>query len=273
MRDLAVIIVSYNARADLERCLASLAVAPPTTPHQVVVVDNASSDGSPSAVTSTYPDVRLIALDCNVGFGRANNVGIRATGSEYVLLLNNDTVVPAGAIDLLVAELDAHPEVAIIGPRLVDASGRPEISFGRMIGPLNEARQKLLGTLYQRGFAPAVRHVEGRIRVSHDPDWVSGACLLARRADLDAVGLFDERFFLYTEDVDLCASVRALGRKVRFTPHVQVTHLRGQSRHCDQSAASRAYLQSRLAFYRKHHPRWVAVLRWYLRMTGRGGRD
>jgi GT2 family glycosyltransferase len=148
MPELAVILVSHNARVDLDRCLASLSAAPPATSHEVLVVDNASTDGSQSLVTERFPHVRLIALDRNVGFGPANNAGIRATHSRLVLLLNSDTVVPPGAIDRLVADLEAHPDVAVVGPRLVDAGGRPEISFGRMIGPFNELRQKILGALY-----------------------------------------------------------------------------------------------------------------------------
>jgi len=270
MTELSIIIVSYNTREDLERCLSSLATAPPSTTHEVVVVDNASTDGSPEAVSAGHPEVRLLALERNVGFGPANNAGIRATSAPLLLLLNSDTTVPAGAIDRLVADLRAHPEVAIVGPRLVDADGRPEISFGAMMGPASDARQKLLGRLYARGWAAAVRRVERLARTAHYPDWISGACMLARRADLEAVGLFDERFFLYTEDVDLCAGVRARGRRVRFTPEAEVTHLRGQSGRHDRQAVSRASVESRVAFYRKHHPRWVPALRLYLRLTGRG---
>ena len=235
---LAIVIVSYNARADLERCLESLAQAPPATPHRIVVVDNASSDGSLDAVRARWPQVQTIAAGANLGFSRANNVGIRATSSDLVLLLNGDTIVPAGAIDALIDDLLADESVAVVGPRLVDAGGRPELSFGRMIGPWNELWQKVLGGLYDRRFGPAERLVWRRTHRAHEPEWVSGACLLARRADLEAVGLLDERYFLYTEDVDLCASIRARGRRIRFTPAAEVVHLRGRSRLHDRSAAA-----------------------------------
>jgi N-acetylglucosaminyl-diphospho-decaprenol L-rhamnosyltransferase len=267
--DLAIVIVSYNARPDLERCLQSLHDPAPALSHQIVVVDNRSNDGSPAAVRERWPTVNVLENDRNIGFAGATNVGIRASRSELVLLLNPDTIAPPGALDALVADLRAHPEAAVCGPRLVDGDGRPEISFGRMITPLQEVRQKLLGRLWERRVPPIAALVERRVREAHYPDWVSGACLLARRADLDAVGLLDERFFLYTEDVDLCASVRGRGRLVRFTPAAEVVHLRGRSVQRDRAAAERAYLQSRIAFYAKHHPRWTAWLRAYLRVTGR----
>jgi N-acetylglucosaminyl-diphospho-decaprenol L-rhamnosyltransferase len=268
MTDLAIVIVSYNTRQDLGRTLDYLAAAPPATPHVVVVVDNASSDGSPGLVRDKYPFARAIDAGANLGFSKANNVGIRATASELVLLLNSDTVVPAGAIDRLVADLRAHPEAAIAGPRLVDSGVRPEISVGPMITPFNELRQKVTGALYERGWGPVCRHVERLLSTPRDVDWVSGACLLVRREDAESAGLLDERYFLYTEDVDFCASVRARGRRVRFVPSVEVQHLRGRSRSHDPSAANAAYRRSHLAFYEKHHPGWHRVLRWYLRAKG-----
>jgi N-acetylglucosaminyl-diphospho-decaprenol L-rhamnosyltransferase len=267
--DLAIIIVSYNDRPDLERCLQSLHRPAPALTHRIVVVDNGSTDGSPAAVRDDWPAVVVVENGENTGFARATNVGIRASESDLVLLLNPDTIVPPGALDALVADLRAHPEAAVCGPRLIDGDGRPEISFGPMIGPLHEVRQKLIGRLYGWRVPPIVGFVDRQVRKARYPDWVSGACLLARREDLEEVGLLDERFFLYTEDVDLCASVRARGRLVRFTPAAEVIHLRGRSVRRDRTAAEQAYLQSRIAFYAKHHPRWTGWLRAYLRVTGR----
>ena len=263
---LSIVIVSYNARADLERCLASLTTNRPSQAHDITVVDNASTDGSVDAVRSGWPAVHVIERTTNEGFARANNIGIRATGGDLVLLLNSDTLVPSGAIDTLVHELRAHPDAAIAGPRLVDADGRPELSFGPMIGPLAEARQKLTMNLYGRGFGPVTSYVERATRREHYVDWVSGACLLVHRADAEAVGLLDERYFLYTEDVDFCAAVRARGRRVLFTPAAEITHLRGRSRASAPAAANLAYRRSQIAFYEKHHPRWAPVLKVYLKL-------
>lgn len=264
---LSVVIVNFNGRGHLENCLASLSAHPAATSHEVFVVDNASTDGS-AAIVETFPSVRLVQLPNNVGFSAGNNAGIRATKSELVMLLNNDTVVPPGAIDRLVARLDAHPEAAIAGPRLVDGERHAELSFGPMISPVGELRQKIVTRLHARGVGLIERWVERTTRREQCVDWVSGACLLVRRPVAEDVGLLDERFFLYTEDVDFCASVRAKGWKVLFTPAAEIVHLRGRSRSTAVKQSNAAYRRSHLAFYEKHHPRFVPLLRWYLRVKG-----
>ena len=264
---LSIVIVNYNGREHLENCLRSLAAHPPATPHEIIVVDNASTDGSVQAAQA-YPGVRVVPLGENVGFSRGNNAGIRVSQGTHVLLLNNDTLVPAGALDTLVAALDAHPDAAVAGPRIVDGNGDAELSFGPMISPLGELRQKAIMALHARGVGPVSRWVERATRREQYVDWVTGACLLVRRDAADRVGLLDERFFLYTEDVDFCASIRAAGWKVLFTPAAEIVHLRGRARLAAPRAINKAYRRSHLAFYEKHHPRYVPMLRWYLRIKG-----
>jgi len=259
MDRLSIVIVSFNARTDLERCLDSLHAAPPAIAHEIVVVDNGSTDGSVDAA-QRRPGVRVIALGANVGFAKGNNAGVRAATGDALLLLNSDTVVPAGALDRLVAELDRDPCVAVVGPRLVDGSGQAELSFGRMIGPLNEWRQKRL--------AASRSEVDRLTSIRHYPDWVSGACLLVRRADAEAVKGLDERFFMYTEDVDFCAAIRARGGRILFAPEVEIVHLRGRSAASAPAATQSAYRRSQMAFYEKHHPAWAPFLRFYLRIRG-----
>jgi GT2 family glycosyltransferase len=267
--DLAVLIVSYNTRADLESCLESLTARPPAIPHSVIVIDNASADGSVELVRKRWPRVRLIPLSANVGFARANNIGFRETRSELVLLLNSDTIVPPGAIDRLVAEFRARPDAGVLGPRLVGGHGQPELSFGRTISPWAELKQKLTLRLYERRIQAAARWVAAQTSRPQVVDWVSGACLLVRRADAEAVGLLDERYFMYCEDVDFCAAIRSLGREVWFTPAVSIVHLRGRSAATGRAAVEAAYRRSQLAFYEKHHPKWVPWLRTYLRLRGK----
>jgi GT2 family glycosyltransferase len=265
--DVSIVIVSYNARADLERCLASLHEPAPQATHEIIVVDNASSDGSADAARR-WRDVRVIESEANRGFAAASNIGIHEGASDLVLLLNSDTIVPAGATDALVRELRNRPEVAVVGPRLVDATGRPELSFGRMISPLAEWRQKRLMQGLDRQDLEALRRVEAMTHQEQWPDWVSGACLLVRRTDAETAGLMDERYFMYLEDVDFCAAIRAGGRRIFFTPSVEIVHLRGRSAARAPSAASAAYRRSQLAFYRKHHPAFARLLHVYLRARG-----
>jgi N-acetylglucosaminyl-diphospho-decaprenol L-rhamnosyltransferase len=208
---LSIVIVSYNARVDLENCLASLQAAPPQIAHDAIVVDNASPDRSAEAVRGRFPAVKVVALERNIGFAGGNNVGIRATSGDLVLLLNSDAIVPAGAIDGLVARLLAHPDAAVAGPRLLDVQGRTEISWGPMMSPIGEIRQKTIGRLYDSRVGPVERWVSRLAATERYVAWVSGACLLVHRRDAEAVGLLDERYFLYTEDVDFCAAMRAIG--------------------------------------------------------------
>jgi GT2 family glycosyltransferase len=265
---LSIVIVTYNSRADLDGCLQSLAAAPSGVDHEIIVVDNASPDGTAARARERWPGVRVIDAGGNVGFARANNIGIRQSVGELVLLLNPDTVVPPGAIDTLVRVLDGDPRVAVVGPRIVDAGGHAELSFGAMLSPLAELRQKILVVGNDRRIPVIASVVDRLTRQRREVDWVSGACLLIRRADLDAVGLLDERFFMYTEDVDLCAAVRARGRVVLFTPEAQIVHLRGRSVATARRATSSAYRRSQIAFYEKHHPRWAPALKAYLRWRG-----
>ena len=257
MTTLSIVIVSFNARADLDRCLASIEAAPPATSFEILVVDNQSTDGSADEA-KRRPAVRLVEMGANVGFSRATNAGIRASTGRLLLLLNSDTVIPPGAIDALVTTLDSHPEVAVVGPRLVNERGQAELSFGSMLSPFNELRRK----------RQTQESIERLTRTPRSPDWVSGACLMVRRADAEAVGLLDERYFMYTEDVDFCASIRERGRRVLFTPDVEVVHLRGRSAASAPDATRDAYRRSQLAFYEKHHPGWVPLLRIYLWLQG-----
>ena len=256
MTTVSIVIVSFNARADLERCLESLHASPPAAAAEIIVVDNGSTDGSADAVRRLL-GVRLIDAGANLGFAAANNIGIRAGSSTNILLLNSDTIVPAGAIDRMLLELDSDTAVAVVGPRLVDGAGRAELSFGGMIGPLNEFRQQRLARSAT---------VEQLTRQRQYPDWVSGACLLVRRADAEAVGGLDERYFMYTEDVDFCAAIRGRGRRILFTPDVEVIHLRGRSAASAPEATREHYRRSQIAFYEKHHPGWVPLLKLYVRI-------
>ncbi|HXH05063.1 MAG TPA: glycosyltransferase family 2 protein [Vicinamibacterales bacterium] len=274
MAELTIIVPNYQGGRHLLACLESLRAAPPRLPHEILVVDNASTDGSGAAVRARFPEVRVLALPDNRGFAAAVNAGIRASdagGARLVLLLNSDTLVPAGAVDRLVARYGAVERVGVAGPRLVDAGGRPELSFGPMPGPAAELWQKLLGRAYDRRSRWAVRYVERWTHREHFPDWVSGACLLVARALAHEVGLFDERYALYLEDADFCAAVRRRGRRILFTPAAEIVHLRGRSRAEAGAAADAAYRRSQLAFYAKHHPAWLPLLTAYLRVRGLAG--
>ncbi|NQW05632.1 MAG: glycosyltransferase family 2 protein [Acidobacteria bacterium] len=266
--DLDIIIVNHNTSSDLQACLASLASAPPAVSHHICVVDNASADDSVARVRSQWPGVEVLSLSENGGFAHANNIGIRGTSARLMLLLNSDTLVPAGAIDRLIDRLEATAAV-VAGPRLVDGTGRPEISWGPMLSPLGEARQLFRVRLAASRASWAQRSVERLLSREREVDWVSGACLLVRRAAAESAGLLDERFFMYEEDVDFCAAIRANGGTVVYTPAAHVVHLRGRSVAAAGRPVAPWYDRSHVLFYEKHAPRWAPVLRIWLATRGR----
>jgi GT2 family glycosyltransferase len=263
-----VVIVNYNTKADLLRCLTSLVEPKPSMLARVIVVDNGSTDGSVDAVRAAFPLVEIVALGRNAGFAAANNVAIRAATAPLVLLLNSDTVVTAAALDTLVERLETTGATAA-GPRIVDGDGYPEISFGSMLSPLAEMRQQRLVKLATQRDEASQQAIGKLLSEEREVDWVTGACLLVRRDAAVTAGLLDERYFLYEEDVDFCAALRARGGRILFTPKAQIVHLRGRSRMQDPGAARAHYDRSHLAFYEKHLPFWAPLLRRWLRLRGR----
>ena len=259
---LDVVIVSYNTRADLDACLGALFAAPPAGLNRVVVVDNASLDGSADHVRTRWPQAQVIALDRNVGFGAANNLAIRQSSSDLVLLLNSDAIARPGAIDALSGRLEAT-RAAAAGPRLVDERGAPEVSFGRMLSPWTEVIQRARVRAAAGTGRVARWYIRRLVARERFVDWVTGACLLVRRRAVVDAGLFDERYFMYEEDVDLCAALRARGGRILFTPHAEVVHRRGRSVSATGADLRAIYDRSHLLFYEKHRPRWAPLLRWW----------
>jgi GT2 family glycosyltransferase len=256
----SAVVVSYNTRDLLRVCLTSLRAV--TLPLETIVVDNASADGSADAVRAGFLEARLISNGENLGFAKANNLGIRVAHAPYVLVLNSDAQVRPGAVETLARLLDARPEVAIVGPRTVSPDGTIQVSFGPDLTPWNEWRQRRLVQGVKAGRPDAVRAAEAAAAREHEPAWVSGSCFLARRAVLDKLSGFDEGFFLYEEDVDLCVRVRRAGHRVLFTPAAEVVHHLGRSMETARDRARLEYRRSHLRYYQKHNgPFWTALLR------------
>ena len=264
----AIIIVTYNSKDEIAACLQSLVGHTDPFVATITVVDNASGDGTADLVRQQFPGVHVIETGQNLGFSKANNIGIRATTSDYVLVLNPDTVAPPGGVQTLLRGLASHQDTAIAGPRLLNERGFPELSWGPAISPWGEFKQKILSALYYRKVRRVVRHIDRLSRQSRDVAWVSGACMAIRRTELEAVGLFDERYFMYTEDVDLCVAMRKRDRAILYIAQAEILHHRGRSaaRNPDTEAMRR---RSHVAYYEKHLPRWAGLLKLYLRMSGR----
>jgi GT2 family glycosyltransferase len=216
------------------------------------VVDNGSSDGSVAAVQAHYPEVRIIANRENRGFAAANNQAIRASDSRHVLLLNSDTVARPGSLAALVRFLDAHPEVGIVGSRLLNPDGSLQPSWAMFPSIFTELVGKKLRLRRRYPTRNGAR--------AYSTDWVDGAVLMIRRSILPQVGLMDEHYFMYTEEVDWCYRTRRSGYRVCYLPDAEVVHLGGQS--SKQAATRMKYelYRSKLRFFNKHYGRLVATM-------------
>ena len=269
MSRVAIVIVSFNTRAALEACLTSLHDPAPVTDHDIVVVDNGSTDGSADAVRSGWPHAQVIAVDHNAGYACATNAGIRASSADLLLLLNSDTVVPAGSVDRLVAALEADGDGGHRRPAGPHPTGRARAVVWSHDVALERGTPEAAWSR-AGGSPPGGRSLARSPRADGALPRLGQRRLPARapRRSAEAVGLLDEQFFLYTEDIDFCAAMRRRGRRILFTPRAEIIHARGEAGATAPAATHRAYRRSHLAFYAKHHPRWVPFLRVYLRLRG-----
>ncbi len=261
---ISIIVVSYNVAARLRRCLTSVADA-----AEIVVVDNASEDGSVQMVQREFPHVRLLARPTNEGFSTAVNRGARHSSQPLLLVLNPDTELSPLLLNQMEETMAARDDVWAMGFRQVDDAGRFQLSFGpppslalelvrRTVQRRLDAGGDLLGPLLSRIFSRPM-----------PMPWVSGAALLVRRSAFSAVGGFDERFFLYFEDIDFCLRLWRAGGKVLYDPSLVIRHSRGASADTARGLAQRAYRESQLYFWQKHRGAMVRALVWsYLRLRG-----
>lgn len=260
----SVVIVSFNTQPELLRCLDSLA-GNVSLPLEIIVVDNASHDGTVEALRRQQPRTQIIANRENVGFARACNQGLRAARAPLVLLLNSDTEVGPGAVEALVQALERNPDAALAGPRTLNSDGTLQSSFGPPLTLLGEWQQRRLMRALRARRPEALRQLEEAWRGEREPAWISGSCMLARRAALEEVGLFDEGFFLYEEDVDLCLRLRRAGWRIVLVPSAEVIHHLGRSTRHVPGLATLEYQRSHLHYYRKHNGRFqTSMLRAWL---------
>jgi GT2 family glycosyltransferase/glycosyltransferase involved in cell wall biosynthesis len=267
--DLSIVVLSWNVREMLAGCLRSLpgAAGEWWARAEVVVVDNASTDGSAEMVREQFPGVRVLALRENRGFSVGNNAGIRASRGRFVLLLNPDTIARPGSIEAMCEYLEGQPDVGVVGPRLLNPDGTLQPSRRRFP---TLATALVESTPLQQAFpsAEVLRrfYVEDRPDgETQDVDWLSGAALLCRRETLEQVGLFDPGYFMFSEEVDLCRRVREAGWRVVYLPGAEITHFGGQS--TDQAVPSRHinFNSSKARYFRLHEGRVAGrLVRWYL---------
>ncbi len=212
----SVIVISYNTREMTLECLRALADDMKGMPWELWVVDNASSDGSAEAVKETFPEARVIVNEHNAGFGAANNQAIRQAQGQYLLLVNSDAFVQPGAVEALVSHLDAHPGVAVVGPKLLNPDGSLQQSCYRFPSPVRAVFEHLLLTAAFPNHPLLGDYRDWPHDAARDVDFVIGACMLIRRESLHQTGVFDEDFFMYAEETDLCYRLSRDGWKTTF---------------------------------------------------------
>ncbi len=271
---MSIVIVNWNVRELLRRCLHSITSSfqLPASNFQIeiIVVDNASSDGSVAMIEKEFSRVQLIANSENVGFTVGNNQGIAASRGRYVLLLNPDTEVVGDALTTMVEYLDDHPQAGALGPQLLNPD-RSIQSSQRRFPTL--ATAFLESTILQQWFPHnrIARHYYMADRPDdevQEVDWVTGACLLARREAIENVGVLDEGFFMYSEELDWCRRMKAQGWKVVYLPTARVIHHGGQSSEQVKSFQHIQFQRSKVRYFRKHHGLWQAeVLRLFILAT------
>jgi len=286
MIDLAVVIVNYNVSTLLRKCLQTVYENQGDIAYEICVVDNNSEDDSLSMVREEFPKVQVIANRENVGYPTANNQGLRRLGvsseneserPRYCLLLNPDTEVPADAFSTLMAYLDGNPDVAVVGPKLVMPDGNLDLACRRAFPSPEISAYRMMGLSHLFPKSPRF----GRYNMTYLPedqvaevDSVVGAFMMVRVEAVRQVGLMDERFWMYGEDLDWAKRMKDAGWKVVYNPHVTVLHVKRASSRYSKRAQIEFY-RAMLIFYYKHYHENTSIFLHWLILLGialKGGR-
>jgi GT2 family glycosyltransferase len=248
MVDLSVIVINWNTRQLLLDCLRSVYGSIRSSTFEVFVVDNGSTDGSVEAVSIAYPSATIIANGRNEGFAKANNIAIRQMRGSYAVLLNSDTLMKDGAIDGLRAFMDSHPEAGMCGPQLLYGDASSQMSTGTFPDILGELTCRTFARLVtgsKRRYLPAPHTGPSAV------DFIIGACMFVRRSAIDAVGMLDEEYFFFYEEIDWCFRMNKTGWKVYHIPDIEIFHFGGQSTRTINLRARAESWRSRYLFFLK----------------------
>lgn len=250
MIDVSIVIVNWNTYGLLHQCLDSVYRAGTDCVVEVIVVDNGSTDNSVDMITERFPEVILIRNDQNLGFARANNQGLSRGKGRYFLLLNSDTIVNPGSVDMLVDVADQNPQLGVVGPKVLNMDGSIQNSCGGFPSFLSE----LVGKNYR------TRHPVTAISYAYEVDWILGACMLVRSSTIMDVGPFDEDYFFYSEEIDWCFRIKKKNWKIWYITNADIYHLGGGSTHVGSLAQLVRLYQGKLLYFQKHHGRFTATL-------------
>jgi GT2 family glycosyltransferase len=255
-KKLSIVVVNYNVKNLLKKCLESIFKCQKDIEFEVIVVDNNSKDHSQEMLKRDFPQVQLIENKRNVGFSRACNQGIKRGQGRYILLLNPDTEFTPGGFKKMIDFMDSKPEVGICGPKMVNEEGKLQFSCRSFPSYLTaiSSSQSILNRIFPENFLSQKYLLKEKDHSQiGEVDWVSGSCLLAKREMFEKIGLLDERFYMYVEDVDLCYRAKKSGFSVFYFPPVTVIHHIGKSTQKKKFTMLLEHHRSMYYFYRKHH--------------------
>jgi len=250
----SAVVVNWNGGTELIECIKAL-LSQEGVELEVVVVDNGSTDGSADLVEVRFPQVKVVRNGRNLGYAKAANIGVGATRGEHVLLLNPDTRLLPEALPLLISFMESHPDAGALGPKLINPNGSLQPSC-RRFPPLGATflRHTPLELLFpSHPFLKRYLMFDLDRTRPAEVDWVSGACILLRREAFEEVGGFDERYFLYSEDVDLCLRLKKAGWKVYYVPHAKAFHIGGHASERRPVFSLYHAHRSMWLFFRAHH--------------------
>ncbi len=265
---LSIIIVSFNTKELTLDCLKSIYATAVDLNPEVIVIDNASTDGSVLAIATQFPQIKLIKNSRNLGFTKANNQGIKVSSGSYVMLLNSDTIVSPGAIQTLIDFMDHHPRVGIAAPQLLNPDGSIQPNGGFLPRLSN-----IIAWMFFIDDLPFVRpwfwsyqlRYLPKFRTIRSLGWVQGAAMLLRRSMLDQIGLLDENIFMYAEDVEICYRARKSSWQVMLLPQAQIIHKGFQSGSSEKAILGE--YQGLKYIFQKHKPAWeLPVIRLSLKL-------
>ena len=272
---LGIIIISFNVRKLLKECLESIYRQTQRTRFEIWVIDNHSRDESVAMLQESFPEVHLIENDENLGFTRANNQALRQCRCDFFLLLNPDTLLQDGALDKMVQFLDEHPEVGIAGCKVLNRDGTLQLACRRSIPTPKVAFYRLTGLsrLFPNNHTMAKYNMTYEDPdQAHEVDAVSGAFLMIRREVVEKIGLLDERFFMYGEELDWCLRTQRAGWSVMYCPQSQIIHYKGESTKYNSRKAALEFYRAMYLFHRKHFAQDYSRLTNFLIYAGIGVR-
>lgn len=259
---LSIIIVSYNSSNLLEECLDSIFKYPCGQNYGIIVVDNNSTDGSQELVRKKYPGVELITNTSNVGFAAANNMAIKSTDSDFILLLNSDCQVYGNSLDKMLGFIESITEAAVVGPKIINSDGSIQYSCRKFPSIIDAGLHSILVNIApDNPVSRKYKLVDISREKPFEVDWVSGSCMLVRRQALLSTGFMDENYFMYVEDIDLCFQMWKKSWKVFYYPHAEILHHVGGSTNVGKVAASVRMQKSIFYFFWKNYGKsWKILL-------------